>query len=119
MQDTLNSKKHGDTAFRAKDFATAIDCYTQVSHLYHVRLSFPGEVGDISLESMNFITSIQFSVIWETNILSFYNFACFEVYRYRDHGITNCVCEALPFISDERHATRSIRGCNAGPSGVS
>ncbi|KAL5550178.1 hypothetical protein UlMin_000354 [Ulmus minor] len=29
MQDTLNSKKHGDTAFRAKDFASAIDCYTQ------------------------------------------------------------------------------------------
>ena len=34
MQDTLNSKKHGDTAFRAKDFASAIDCYTQVSHLF-------------------------------------------------------------------------------------
>lgn len=31
MQETLNSKKHGDTAFRAKDFSTAIDCYTQVS----------------------------------------------------------------------------------------
>ncbi|XVE61986.1 hypothetical protein DITRI_Ditri06bG0082300 [Diplodiscus trichospermus] len=31
MQETLNSKKHGDTAFRAKDFASAIDCYTQVS----------------------------------------------------------------------------------------
>lgn len=31
MQDTLNSKKHGDTAFRAKDFSSAIDCYTQVS----------------------------------------------------------------------------------------
>ncbi|KAF8403018.1 hypothetical protein HHK36_011113 [Tetracentron sinense] len=29
MQETLNSKKHGDNAFRAKDFATAIDCYTQ------------------------------------------------------------------------------------------
>ncbi|XWS67167.1 hypothetical protein CRYUN_Cryun05aG0263800 [Craigia yunnanensis] len=29
MQETLNSKKHGDTAFRAKDFASAIDCYTQ------------------------------------------------------------------------------------------
>lgn len=28
MQETLNSKKHGDTAFRAKDFATAIDSYT-------------------------------------------------------------------------------------------
>uniref|UniRef100_M1BTG6 Receptor protein kinase n=1 Tax=Solanum tuberosum TaxID=4113 RepID=M1BTG6_SOLTU len=30
MQETLNSKKHGDAAFRAKDFITAIDCYTQV-----------------------------------------------------------------------------------------
>ncbi|KAE8697727.1 putative serine/threonine-protein kinase [Hibiscus syriacus] len=29
MQETLNSKKHGDTAFQAKDFTTAIDCYTQ------------------------------------------------------------------------------------------
>ncbi|KAI3443068.1 Protein kinase domain-containing protein [Psidium guajava] len=29
MQETLNSKKHGDSAFRAKDFGTAIDCYTQ------------------------------------------------------------------------------------------
>lgn len=29
MQETLNSKKHGDTAFRAKDFGTAIDCYSQ------------------------------------------------------------------------------------------
>ncbi|GER57233.1 kinase family protein [Striga asiatica] len=29
MQETLNSKKQGDSAFRAKDFTTAIDCYTQ------------------------------------------------------------------------------------------
>ncbi|XP_031094747.1 serine/threonine-protein kinase BSK5-like [Ipomoea triloba] len=29
MQETLNSKKQGDSAFRAKDFATAIDCYSQ------------------------------------------------------------------------------------------
>ncbi|CAN6230101.1 unnamed protein product [Urochloa humidicola] len=29
MQDTLNSKKKGDTAFRQKDFTTAIDCYSQ------------------------------------------------------------------------------------------
>ncbi|TXG74231.1 hypothetical protein EZV62_002810 [Acer yangbiense] len=28
IQETLNSKKRGDTAFRAKDFVTAIDCYT-------------------------------------------------------------------------------------------
>eukprot|EP00252_Welwitschia_mirabilis_P025363 TRINITY_DN7887_c0_g1_i1.p1 TRINITY_DN7887_c0_g1~~TRINITY_DN7887_c0_g1_i1.p1 ORF type:complete len:520 (-),score=84.23 TRINITY_DN7887_c0_g1_i1:396-1955(-) len=29
MQETLNSKKQGDAAFRAKDFATAIECYSQ------------------------------------------------------------------------------------------
>jgi hypothetical protein len=31
IQETLNSKKRGDTAFRAKDLATAMTCYTQVS----------------------------------------------------------------------------------------
>ncbi|XP_017696624.2 probable serine/threonine-protein kinase BSK3 [Phoenix dactylifera] len=29
MQETLNSKKKGDAAFRHKDFNTAIECYTQ------------------------------------------------------------------------------------------
>ncbi|WOL14968.1 putative serine/threonine-protein kinase [Canna indica] len=29
IQETLNFKKLGDNAFRAKDFGTAIDCYTQ------------------------------------------------------------------------------------------
>lgn len=29
MQETLNSKKKGDSAFRQKDFTTAVDCYTQ------------------------------------------------------------------------------------------
>ncbi|PWA64897.1 protein kinase protein with tetratricopeptide repeat domain-containing protein [Artemisia annua] len=28
LQDTLNGKKQGGNAFRAKDFATAIECYT-------------------------------------------------------------------------------------------
>lgn len=32
IQETLNCKKRGDAAFRTKDFATAIDCYTQVRH---------------------------------------------------------------------------------------
>ncbi|KAE8656783.1 putative serine/threonine-protein kinase [Hibiscus syriacus] len=27
-EETLNSKKRGDTAFRAKDFGTAVECYT-------------------------------------------------------------------------------------------
>lgn len=30
MQETLNSKKKGDVAFRHKDFGAAIECYTQV-----------------------------------------------------------------------------------------
>jgi hypothetical protein len=42
MQETLNSKKHGDTAFRAKDFATAIDCYTQVSFPCYVESGICG-----------------------------------------------------------------------------
>ncbi|GER55853.1 kinase family protein [Striga asiatica] len=29
MQETLSSKKQGDAAFRAKDFSSAIDCYSQ------------------------------------------------------------------------------------------
>ncbi|KAL2328800.1 hypothetical protein Fmac_022227 [Flemingia macrophylla] len=29
IQETLNSKKQGDFAFHARDFSTAIDCYTQ------------------------------------------------------------------------------------------
>lgn len=33
IQETLNAKKRGDAAFRARDFTTTIDCYTQVSEL--------------------------------------------------------------------------------------
>ncbi|KAK4780219.1 hypothetical protein SAY87_016325 [Trapa incisa] len=29
VEESLNFKKHGDAAFQAKDFSTAIDCYTQ------------------------------------------------------------------------------------------
>lgn len=44
IQETLNCKKHGDTAFRAKDFATAIKCYTQVI-AYNPRLIFSESFG--------------------------------------------------------------------------
>ncbi|KAM0044883.1 putative tetratricopeptide-like helical domain superfamily [Helianthus debilis subsp. tardiflorus] len=30
LHDILNSQKHGDEAFRAKDFTTAIECYTNI-----------------------------------------------------------------------------------------
>ena len=35
MQETLNSKKKGDVAFRHKDFRAAIECYTQVKMVNH------------------------------------------------------------------------------------
>lgn len=38
MQETLDSKKSADSAFRAKDYATAIDSYTQVSPLFQNNL---------------------------------------------------------------------------------
>ena len=53
MQETLNSKKHGDSAFRAKDFATAIDCYTQVSTSLKYLLNFktkPPKIQNIKVE---------------------------------------------------------------------
>lgn len=34
IQETLNTRKAGDSAFRDKDFATAIKCYTQVSNQF-------------------------------------------------------------------------------------
>lgn len=40
IQETLNSKKLGDSAFHARDFSTAIDCYTQVSQLEILGINF-------------------------------------------------------------------------------
>lgn len=34
MQETLNSKKKGDAAFRHKDAKAAVECYTQVGNYY-------------------------------------------------------------------------------------
>ena len=33
IQETIKSKKQGDSAFHARDFSKAIECYTQVSQL--------------------------------------------------------------------------------------
>lgn len=37
MQESLNSKKKGDMAFRHKDFKDAIECYSQVVSFAHFR----------------------------------------------------------------------------------
>lgn len=63
MQDSLNYKKQGDSAFRAKDFNMAIDCYTQVLTLsyYYTRyylskcmLHNEESVSHCNLTSLNF-----------------------------------------------------------------
>ena len=36
MQENIDYKKHGDAAFRAKDYETAIEFYTEVS-LYIIK----------------------------------------------------------------------------------
>ncbi|XP_065631482.1 serine/threonine-protein kinase BSK5-like [Quercus suber] len=43
IQETLNSKKRGDAAFRSKDFANALSYYTQVSHFFRSAEFFPEE----------------------------------------------------------------------------
>lgn len=51
MQETLNSKKLGDSAFRAKDFTAAIDCYRQVSFVPVLFLLFA--IWNLSVPSPN------------------------------------------------------------------
>jgi hypothetical protein len=43
MQETLNSKKKGDTAFHQKNFKAAIENYTQVMFLLQLRISLQPE----------------------------------------------------------------------------
>lgn len=60
MQETLNSKKKGDSAFRHKDFRAAIDCYTQfidvgtmVSPTVYARRSLSYLMSDMPQEALN------------------------------------------------------------------
>ena len=78
MQETLNSKKQGDAAFRAKDFATAIDCYSQVKHKILV----------LPLAYLYLDINLNVSV----------------VHRRWDDGFSDGVWEAVRVLSDERHA---------------
>ncbi|CAI0476288.1 unnamed protein product [Linum tenue] len=68
MQDTLNSKKKGDVAFRHKDFKAAIECYTQfievgtmVSPTVYARRSLSYLMSDMPQEALN--DAIQAQVI--------------------------------------------------------
>ncbi|KAL3635542.1 Serine/threonine-protein kinase bsk7 [Castilleja foliolosa] len=72
MQDTLNSKKKGDAAFRHKDFRVAIDCYTQfidvgtmVSPTIFARRSLSYLMSDMPQEALNDAVQAQvISPIW-------------------------------------------------------
>ena len=66
MQETLDSKKSADSAFRAKDYTTAIDSYTQVSPLSQNNLRLVGnnhafiEQALVNLQSGNKISTFNF-----------------------------------------------------------
>ncbi|KAL3652668.1 Serine/threonine-protein kinase bsk7 [Castilleja foliolosa] len=72
MQDTLNSKKKGDVAFRNKDFSVAIDCYTQfidggtmVSPTIFARRSLSYLMNDMPQEALNDAVQAQItSPVW-------------------------------------------------------
>ncbi|KAF3670224.1 putative serine/threonine-protein kinase [Capsicum chinense] len=77
MQETLNSKKHGDAAFRAKDFITAIDCYTQfidggtmVSPTVHARRCLCYLMSDMPQEALG--DAMQAQVVFPEWPTSFY-----------------------------------------------
>ncbi|OWM72043.1 serine/threonine-protein kinase BSK7-like isoform X2 [Punica granatum] len=72
MQETLNSKKKGDVAFRHKDFRAAIDCYTQfilvgtmVSPTVYARRSLSYLMSDMPEEALNDALQAQvISPVW-------------------------------------------------------
>uniref|UniRef100_A0A5B6YN67 non-specific serine/threonine protein kinase n=2 Tax=Davidia involucrata TaxID=16924 RepID=A0A5B6YN67_DAVIN len=72
MQETLNSKKKGDVAFRHKDFRAAIECYTQfidvgtmISPTVFARRSLSHLMSDMPQEALNDAVQAQvISPVW-------------------------------------------------------
>ncbi|KAH7513937.1 serine/threonine-protein kinase BSK7 [Ziziphus jujuba] len=72
MQETLNSKKKGDVAFRHKDFRAAIECYTQfidvgtmVSPTVYARRSLSYLMSEMPNEALNDAVQAQvISPVW-------------------------------------------------------
>ncbi|XP_047965753.1 serine/threonine-protein kinase BSK7-like [Salvia hispanica] len=72
MQDTLNSKKKGDVAFRHKDFRVSIECFTQfievgtmVSPTVYARRSLSYLMSDVPEEALNDAVQAQvISPVW-------------------------------------------------------
>ncbi|GLT67845.1 hypothetical protein SLA2020_401230 [Shorea laevis] len=72
MQETLNSKKKGDAAFRHKDFSAAIECYTQfidvgtmVSPTVYARRSLSYLFSDMPQEAINdAMQALVISPVW-------------------------------------------------------
>ncbi|XAR55064.1 Non-specific serine/threonine protein kinase [Bertholletia excelsa] len=72
MQETLNSKKKGDVAFKHKEFRAAIECYTQfidvgtmVSPTVYARRSLSYLMSDMAEEALNDAVQAQIvSPVW-------------------------------------------------------
>ncbi|KAJ4773689.1 kinase with tetratricopeptide repeat domain-containing protein [Rhynchospora pubera] len=74
MQETLNSKKKGDNAFRQKDFTTAVDCYSQfidvgtmVSPTIYARRCLSYLMNDMAQQALNdAMQALVISPTWPT-----------------------------------------------------
>ncbi|XP_047341714.1 serine/threonine-protein kinase BSK7-like [Impatiens glandulifera] len=87
MQDTLNSKKKGDSSFRHKDFITSIESYTQfidvgsmISPTIYARRSLSYLMSDMPQEALNDAVQAQvISPVW--HIASYLQAASFFALR--------------------------------------
>jgi|APAra0007618407_1042631.scaffolds.fasta_scaffold05680_7 hypothetical protein len=86
IQETLNSKKQGDAAFKGKDFVTAVECYTQVRNRKWVTFLKPRNIIPLELDSIRLIVS--------------------AVHRRWHNGIANSFCKEVFVLSDEQYASR-------------
>lgn len=67
MQESLNSKKKGDAAFRQKEFSTAIECYTQVNSPVHLFIYLQMETTHVDHSTI--VVFLYFAPLYSTNFL--------------------------------------------------
>ncbi|THG16518.1 hypothetical protein TEA_010561 [Camellia sinensis var. sinensis] len=109
MQETLNSKKKGDVAFRHKDFRAAVECYTQfievgtmVSPTVFARCSLSHLMSDMPQEALDDAVQAQvISPVW--HIASYLQAASLFALR-RDNEAQIALKEGS-ILEEKRNAT--------------
>ncbi|KAF8031980.1 hypothetical protein BT93_D1020 [Corymbia citriodora subsp. variegata] len=92
MQETLNSKTRGDNCFKSKEFASAIDCYTQfiegglmASPTVYVRRCFSYMMNDMPREALgDAVQALEIFPDWPTAL--YLQAACLLSLGLEDHA---------------------------------